>query len=47
MKMETVKKVFYHLPAYNENFEEREKLIDISLSVRIMIYPKYMLVNKT
>ena len=30
-----------------ENFELRERLADFSSSSQIMIYPKYMLVNKT
>jgi len=33
--------------SYSENFAFRERLIDISISKKIMIYPKYMIVNKT
>ena len=32
---------------YSENFVYRERLIDISIAKKIMIYPKYMIVNKT
>jgi hypothetical protein len=30
-----------------ENFELRERISDFTISSQIMIYPKYMLVNKT
>jgi hypothetical protein len=33
--------------SYSENFLYRERLIDISIAKKIMIYPKYMIVNKT
>jgi len=45
--METVRKIFTDLKAYNENFQFRERSFDRSNAVKIMLYPKYMLVNKT
>jgi len=45
--METVKKIYSDLKQYGQNFEFRHKLIDISIAVKVMIYPAYMLVNKT
>ena len=33
--------------SYSENFVYRDRLIDISIAKKIMIYPKYMIVNKT
>lgn len=45
--METVRKIFTDIRAYNENFEFRDRFFDRSNSVKIMLYPKYMVVNKT
>lgn len=45
--MDTIKKVYSDVKAYHENFSFRTKLIDISIAVKIMIYPKFMIVNKT
>jgi hypothetical protein len=47
MQMETVKKIYQDLKAYNNNFEYREMIIDKSIAVKIMLYPKYMIINKT
>ena len=44
---EYVKKVYYDLSAYHENFNFRTKLIDISIAVKMIMYPKFMIVNKT
>lgn len=30
-----------------ENFELRERIMDFSCSYQVMVYPKYMVVNKT
>jgi len=32
---------------HGENFELRDRLLDLSSSYQIMVYPKYMMVNKT
>jgi hypothetical protein len=45
--METVRKIFTDLRSYNENFAFRERHFDRSNSVKIMLYTKYMVVNKT
>jgi hypothetical protein len=45
--METVRKIFTDIRAYNENFAFRERHFDRSNSVKIMLYAKYMVVNKT
>ena len=45
--METVRKIFTDLKAYNENFQFRERIFDKSNAVKIMLYPKYIIVNKT
>ena len=35
-------------PGYNnENFELRDRVMDATASCQIMIYPRYMIVNKT
>ena len=47
IQVEQVKNIFTDLKSYNENFKYRERLIDISMAMKIMIYPKYMIVNKT
>lgn len=47
MQIETVKKLYNELKAYNQNFDYRERLIDVGIAVKMMIYPKYMIVNKT
>ena len=31
----------------SENFELRERLVDFTSSCQVMIYPKFMFVNKT
>ena len=45
--METVRKIFTDVRAYNENFEFRDRFFDRSNAVKIMLYPKYMIINKT
>ena len=45
--METVRKIFQDLKAYYENFQFRDCHFDRSNAVKIMLYPKYMLVNKS
>jgi len=45
--VDTIKKVYSDVKAYHENFSFRTKLIDISIAVKIMMYPKFMIVNKT
>lgn len=47
MQMETVKIIYKDLKGYDWNFGAREMFIDKSISSKIMIYPKYMIVNKT
>lgn len=48
MTLEYVKKIFnIELESYGEKFEHRERLIDVSIAFKMMIYPDYMLVNKT
>ena len=48
MTIETVKKHYNkEIKTYNENFNQRELLIDISIAVKKMIYPDFMIVNKT
>lgn len=47
MQIETVKKLYNELRAYNQNFDYRERLIDVGIAVKMMIYPKFMIVNKT
>lgn len=47
MHIQTVPKIYSQLKAYNQNFEYRERLINISIAVKMMIYPKHMIVNKT
>ena len=47
MQMETVKIIYKDLKAYDWNFAAREIFIDKSISSKIMVYPKYMIVNKT
>jgi hypothetical protein len=47
MQVEIVKKIYSELAAYNHNFDFRERLIDMGIAVKMMIYPKYMIVNKT
>ena len=45
--VETVRKIFSSLSNYNQSFDFRTRLIDIGIAVKMMIYPKYILVNKT
>ena len=45
--VETVRKIFSSLTNYNQSFDFRTRLIDIGIAVKMMIYPKYILVNKT
>lgn len=45
--METQRKIFTNLRAYNENFDFRERHFDRSNAVKIMFYTKIMIVNKT
>jgi hypothetical protein len=45
--VDTIKRVYSDIKAYHENFNFRTKLIDISIAVKIMIYPKFMIVNKS
>jgi hypothetical protein len=47
MEMESVKKIFTNIKAYHENFIFRERLFDISNAKRIIMYPRYIVVNKT
>lgn len=47
MQIETVQKIYSELKSYNQNFEYRERLINISIAVKMMIYPKHMIVNKS
>ena len=48
MTIETVKKIYNkEVEGYSENFEQRERLIDISVAIKKMIYPDYMIVNRT
>lgn len=48
MTLETVKKHYNKgNESYNENFSQRLPVIDISISVKRMIYPDFMIVNKT
>lgn len=45
--METVRKIYTDLRSYNENFMFRERHFDRSSAVKIMLYPRFMVVNKT
>jgi hypothetical protein len=45
--METVPRRFTNMEAYGENFQFRDLHINRSNSVKIMLYAKYMIVNKT
>lgn len=45
--METVKKLYQDMKLYNQNFASRQMLIDISIACKIMVYPKYMMINKS
>lgn len=45
--METVPRRFTNIEAYGENFQFRDLHINKSNSVKIMLYAKYMIVNKT
>lgn len=48
LTIETVKKIYNKdVEGYSENFGTRERLLDISIAVKKMIYPDYMVVNKT
>lgn len=48
MTIETVKKIYNkEVEGYSENFGQRERLIDVSIAIKKMIYPDYMVVNKT
>ena len=47
MQIEIVKKLYSELKNYNQNFDFRERLIDIGIAVKMMIYPKHMIVNKS
>ena len=47
VEMETVKKLYQDMKLYNQNFAARKMLIDISIACKIMVYPKYMMVNKS
>lgn len=46
VQMETVRKVYTELEQYRENFQFRERHFDRSSSVKIMLYPRFMVVNK-
>jgi hypothetical protein len=35
------------LPTYGEDFELRDKVVDFVASRHAMVYPQYMVVNKT
>ena len=45
--METVRKIYTDIKDYGENFQFRERVFDRSNAVKIMMYPRYVLVNKT
>ena len=46
--METSKQIYTKIEAYVENIDFRDRMVmDVSISVKIMLYPKYILVNKT
>jgi hypothetical protein len=48
MVMEVKKVLHQQCRGYDgENFELRERISDLTLSCQVMLYPKYMLVNKT
>ena len=47
VQMETQRKIFTDLRAYNENFDFRDRHFDRSNAVKIMLYTNYMIVNKT
>lgn len=47
MQMDFTKKAYADIKAYDENFEFRERIIDVSLAVKILIYPNCFIVNKT
>ena len=47
LMMEIRKILHQNIEAYGENFELRERVFDFSNSYQVMIYPKYMVVNKT
>lgn len=46
-KMEQMKHTYTDLKAYHENFIFREKLIDVSKAIKIMIFPEFLIANKT
>ena len=46
--MEVKKMMHQYVAGYNqENFELRDRLMDATSSCQVMIYPRYMFVNKT
>lgn len=47
VQMETVRKVYTDLQPYRENFQFRERHFDRSSAVKIMLYPRFMVVNKS
>lgn len=48
MQMEVKKMMHQYVAGYNqENFELRDRLMDATSSCQVMIYPRYMFVNKT
>ena len=48
MTIETVKKIYNkEVEGYSENFGKRDRVIDISFAIKKMIYPDYMIVNRT
>jgi hypothetical protein len=45
--METIKKKYSMQDAYGFSFDGREMKIDISTATKIMLYPEFMICNKT
>lgn len=47
LEMEYRNAYYLELPTYDENFEFRSRKLDISLAAHLMIFPRFMVVNKT
>ena len=46
VQMETVQKVYTDIKLYRENFQFRERHLDRSNAVKIMLYPRFVVINK-
>jgi len=47
VQMETVQKVYTDIKLYRENFQFRERHLDRSNAVKIMLYPRFVVINKS